>query len=91
MSQLAISSSILHSIVDFTHLQLCAKFQHPWFTNKGVNVGGGEKHPTPTQTYMLTEDPSPNRINGMVINHNSLNLVIIPYLDEQYFNCKNEE
>ena len=55
-SQSVISSWILFSAVDFTHFYLCAKFQHPRFTNKGKSWGN-----TP-QTYTLIEDPSPNRV-----------------------------
>ena len=39
------SSSILLSVVDLAHFQLWAKFQRSRFTDKGMNLGGGEKHP----------------------------------------------
>ena len=53
---------ILLFVVDFTYFYLCANFQHPMFTNKGINSpgGGGAKHP---ETHTLTEDHSPNRVN----------------------------
>ena len=57
MSQKFKSSSILFSAVDFAFL-LCAKFQHPRFTNKRIKGG------TPSQTWTLTVDPSPNRVKG---------------------------
>ena len=49
-------------MIDFVNFLLRVKFQSSRCTNKEINIGG-EKHP---QTYTLTEDPSPNRVNAHV-------------------------
>ena len=56
-------------IVLYKLLKLCAKFHHLRFTNKGIIQGN-----TPRQTNMLSEDPSPNRVNPAVLYSNITDL-----------------